>query len=178
MADTKGLATVLQVTSELTDVQRENVQTIISSGEDLLGLINNILDHSRIESGSVTPERIPFSLRQVVEDAVEALAAVGWSKEINLYLTSPFIRDPPSLIGDPFRIKQVLLNLVSNAVKFTRRGKVTINWRWEAIQEDAIKVWVDVEDTGIGIPAQSEYPLVADRANARDGQVVPQLFPD
>lgn len=144
------------MTTDLSDVQLEHVQTIISSGEDLLGLINNILDHSRIESGSVTPERISFSLRHVVEDAVEALAAVGWSKEIDLYLTSSFSADPPGLIGDPFRIKQILLNLVSNAIKFTRKGRVTITWRYEQLREDEVKVWVEVEDTGIGIPAHSE----------------------
>jgi len=156
LAHLQGLTAVMQAGSDLSVVQLEHVQTIMSSGEDLLELINNILDHSRIESGSVTPEQIPFSLRNVIEDAVEALAAVGWNKEVDLYLTSPYHSDPPGLIGDPFRIKQVVLNLLSNAIKFTRKGRVTIAWRSQQVREDEVKIWIDVVDTGIGIPAHSE----------------------
>lgn len=123
----------------------------------MLGLINNILDHSRLESGSVTLETIPFSCRDVVEGALDSVAAVAQKKDLELCLLNAIIEDPPGLIGDPFRIKQILLNLLSNAVKFTHSGRVTVKWRWEALPENKVKVEMDVEDTGIGIPAQSEF---------------------
>jgi signal transduction histidine kinase len=151
----KGLAAVLEAGQGLSSVQREHLRTIISSGEDLLGLINNILDHSRLESGSVTLERIPFSLRDVVEVALDTVAAVAQNKGLELCLISSFENDPPGLRGDPFRIKQVLLNLMSNAVKFTASGSVTVEWRWHEVGEGRIKIVLDVRDTGIGIPAQS-----------------------
>jgi signal transduction histidine kinase len=155
----QGLAAVLEMSHGLSPVQREHLRTIISSGEDLLGLINNILDHSRLESGSVTLERIPFTLRDVVESGLDTVAAVGQKKGLELCLISPFRTDPPGLIGDPFRIKQVLLNLLSNAVKFTSQGSVTVQWTWEAVLEGKIKITLDVKDTGIGIPAHSEFSI-------------------
>jgi signal transduction histidine kinase len=147
---------VLEASTGLSDVQREHLRTIISSGEDLLGLINNILDHSRLESGSVTLESIPFSCRDVVEGALDSVAAVAQKKNLELCLLNPADADPPGLMGDPFRIKQILLNLLSNAVKFTHKGRVTVKWRWETLDEGKVRVEMDVEDTGIGIPAQSE----------------------
>lgn len=88
-------------------VQKEHLRTIISSGEDLLGLINNILDHSRLESHSVTLEHIPFVLRDLVESALDSVAAVAQKKDIEICLISSYKSDPPALKGDPFRIKQV-----------------------------------------------------------------------
>lgn len=147
---------MLEASSGLSDVQREHLRTIISSGEDLLGLINNILDHSRLESGSVTLESIPFTLREVVEGALDSVAAVAQKKNLEICLISAYDTDPPGLIGDPFRIKQILLNLLSNAVKFTAKGRVTVKWRWEEVPDQGVFLELDVEDTGIGIPAQSE----------------------
>ena len=144
----------------MSDVQREHLRTIISSGEDLLGLINNILDHSRLESGSVTLETIPFSLRDVVEGALDSVAAVAQKKDLEVCLINDFDTDPPGLIGDPFRIKQILLNLLSNAVKFTHEGRVTVKWRYKELPEGKVMVEMDVEDTGIGIPAQSESEVL------------------
>ena len=156
-ANVKGLAAVLEASSGLSDVQREHLRTITSSGEDLLGLINNILDHSRLESGSVTLESIPFNLRDVCEGALDSVAAVAQKKGLELALLNPADTDPPGLIGDPFRIKQILLNLLSNAVKFTHTGRVTVKWKWQIVEENKVRVEMDVEDTGIGIPASSEY---------------------
>lgn len=156
----QGLAAVLEAGQGLSPVQREHLRTIISSGEDLLGLINNILDHSRLESGSVTLERIPFSLRDVVEVALDTVAAIAQNKGLELCLISTYQDDPPGLRGDPFRIKQVLLNLISNAVKFTADGSVTVKYRWEDVPEGEVKIVIDVQDTGIGIPAQSERELL------------------
>jgi signal transduction histidine kinase len=121
----------------------------------LLGLINNILDHSRLESHSVTLERIPFNLRQVVEGALDTVAAVAQRKNVEVCLISSYKTDPPGMMGDPFRVKQVVLNLLSNAVKFTPKGRVTVRWRHELALDNKVRVYLDVEDTGIGIPAQS-----------------------
>ena len=112
-----GLSAVLEASPGLSTVQREHLRTIISSGEDLLGLINNVLDFAKLESHSVELERIPFNLRDVCEGALDIIASIAQKKGIEVCLTSPFTRDPPALRGDPFRIKQVLMNLLSNAVK-------------------------------------------------------------
>ncbi|ORY33753.1 hypothetical protein BCR39DRAFT_519071 [Naematelia encephala] len=148
-----GLATVLQASPGLSEVQREHLRTISNSGEDLLGLINNLLDHSRLESGSVTLERIPFTLREVTEGVLDTIAVIAQKKDLEVCLVNSFMTDPPGLLGDPFRVRQVITNLCVNAVKFTSEGRVTVRWRWEKVG-DGIKVYLDVEDTGIGIPTQ------------------------
>ena len=147
---------MLEASSGLSEVQREHLRTIISSGEDLLGLINNILDHSKLESGSVSLESIPFNLREVVEGALDSVAAMAQKKDLEICLISPYDSDPPGMIGDPFRIKQIMLNLLSNAVKFTHKGRVTVHYRWQNVSQGKVRVEMDVEDTGLGIPASSE----------------------
>ena len=154
----QGLAAVLEASPGLSAIQREHLRTIISSGEDLLGLINNILDHSRLESNSVTLERIPFCLRDVVEAALDTVAPTAFNKNLEICLTSPFVDDPPGMLGDSFRIKQVLLNLLSNAVKFTLKGRVVVRWHFELFGDEKIRVVLEVEDTGLGIPAHSRFP--------------------
>ncbi|KAK4686974.1 hypothetical protein P7C73_g3144, partial [Tremellales sp. Uapishka_1] len=148
-----GLASVLEASPGLSAVQREHLRTILSSGEDLLGLINNILDHSRLESRSVVLERIPFSLREVIETALDSLAFVAQGKGLDVGLISPFVTDPPELIGDPFRVKQVLINLLSNAIKFTSTGYVTVRWETSDLPGNRIHIRLFVSDTGLGIPA-------------------------
>jgi signal transduction histidine kinase len=147
---------VLEASTGLSEVQREHLRTIISSGEDLLELMNNILDHSRLESDPITLERVPFNLRDVVEGVLDTVAASAQKKGVEVCLLNLFTSDPPGMIGDPFRIKQVLINLLSNAVKFTPRGSVTVSWRSEPAPDDRISVVLEVEDTGIGIPAKSK----------------------
>ena len=105
---------MLEASPGLSIVQQEHLRTITSSGEDLLGLINNILDHSRLESGSVTLEHIPFSLREVAEGALDTMAAVAQKKDIEICLTNSVGKDPPKLFGDPFRVKQVRRTLTSS----------------------------------------------------------------
>ena len=153
-----GLAAVLEVSPGLSQVQREHLRTIISSGEDLLGLINNILDHSRLESGSVKLEKIPFSMRDVTETALGSIASIAYKKKLEICLITAVTHDPPGLVGDPFRIKQILMNLVSNAVKFTQEGFLTVEYRYETLPDGMMRVVVAVRDTGIGILAESECP--------------------
>ena len=105
---------MLEASSGLSVVQQEHLRTITSSGEDLLGLINNILDHSRLESGSVTLEYIPFSLREVAEGALDSMAAVAQKKDLEICVVASVRKDPPRLCGDPFRIKQVRRFLASS----------------------------------------------------------------
>ena len=177
----QGLTAVVEASSGLSTVQREHLRTIASSGEDLLGLINNILDHSRLESDSVTLENIPFSLRDVTEAALDTIASMAQNKDIEIFLISPITEDPPRLMGDPFRTKQascilshwagirfrlpltvssqVLLNLLSNAVKFTAKGRVTARCNYERLPHDEIRITLQIEDTGIGIPASSKAIL-------------------
>ncbi|WWD17752.1 hypothetical protein CI109_102193 [Kwoniella shandongensis] len=101
-----GLAAVLEESTGLSAVQREHIGTIQSSAHDLLGLINNILDHARLESNSVILERIPFTLREVVEGALDTIAPAAQAKDVEVCLITSFKEDPPGLLGDPFRVKQ------------------------------------------------------------------------
>lgn len=131
----------------LTEVQREHLQTIQSSGEDLLGLINNILDVARLENSSVTLERTPFQIRDVVEAALDTMAASAQKKHLELCLISSFKTDPPGIIGDSFRVKQVLLNLLSNAVKFTSKGTVTVRWEHSVTKNNRVRISLFVKDS-------------------------------
>ncbi|MCS7091137.1 MAG: response regulator [Verrucomicrobiota bacterium] len=138
--------------------QRTYVETIHSSGEALLSLINQILDFSKIEAGKLELEQRPFSLRACVEESLDVLAAKAAEKKLELtYLMDEGI--PESLLGDPNRIRQILVNLLGNAVKFTHVGEVVLNVRLlsdlrEPARPDA-PCWLhfSVRDTGIGIPA-------------------------
>lgn len=172
----QGLATVLRESPGLSEVQREHLQTIQSSGEDLLGLINNILDVARLENSSVSLERTPFSLREVTEAALDTMASTAQKKGLEICLISPFTDDPPGLIGDSFRIKQVLLNLLSNAIKFTSKGKVTVRWSSETRKENKVFISLIVEDT-VRVCLQmrkGETDMTGDRYSlAKDGQAVP-----
>jgi signal transduction histidine kinase len=153
----QGLATVLRESPGLSEVQREHLQTIQSSGEDLLGLINNILDVARLENSSVSLERTPFSLREVTEAALDTMASAAQKKGLEICLISPFTDDPPGLIGDSFRIKQVLLNLLSNAIKFTSKGTVTVRWTSESRSENKVFISLIVEDTVRAVPVVGEW---------------------
>lgn len=167
ITNVQGLAAVLEASQGLTPVQREHLQTINNSGNDLLALISNILDHSKLESNSVLLENIPFSVRDVVEGALDTIAPVAQSKNVELTAVSMFKNELPGLIGDPFRVKQVLLNLMSNAVKFTppsdpatrRISRVTVDRSWDELDDDTIQVTLSVADTGVGILASKLHKL-------------------
>ncbi|KAL7415779.1 hypothetical protein BDY24DRAFT_382205, partial [Mrakia frigida] len=140
-----GLAAVLEDSEGLNSVQRDHLATIRSSGEDLQTLISNVLDYSRLESGSMQKsnlELLSFPLRDGDQ-----------RKNVELVLATPVTLDPPfSLIGDPFRVKQVLLNLLSNAVKFTSTGSVIVSWEFEEANETQTVVRVHVKDSVRPLP--------------------------
>jgi PAS domain S-box-containing protein len=147
-----GMADLLGGTS-LTDEQRESIHIIQGSGEALLQVINDVLDLSRIEAGHVEVETIEFDLRQVVADSLRAFAAQAQRRQ--LAVTSKIApRVPERAVGDPGRLRQVLVNLVGNAVKFTERGTVTVEIERVDDGADGIELHALIRDTGIGIAAE------------------------
>lgn len=138
--------------TDLSDKQREYINAIKLSGDSLIVLINDILDLAKVDAGKMTFERIPFKL----SESISAMLHLFETKlqEKNLQLKKEYEeRIPEVLLGDPVRLHQIILNLVSNATKFTTEGSITVKVKLQ--QEDAEKVTVkfDVSDTGIGIPA-------------------------
>ncbi len=136
---------------ELSKEQREFAETIRSSGDGLLGLLNDILDYSKIESGRLDLESRAFSLRECVESALDMLAGRAAEKGIDL-LSSIDIGVPESISGDETRLRQVLVNLLSNAVKFTAEGEVFLSVALVGRTADDVRLRFSVHDSGIGIP--------------------------
>jgi signal transduction histidine kinase len=135
--------------------QQHYLETARRSAETLLGIINGILDISKIESGKIELEQSPFDLRDVVEDVTETFSDAVSAKGLELACFVP-ARLPTALIGDAARLRQILTNLIGNAVKFTDKGEVGI--RVDAVDVDAASVFLAfaVSDTGIGIPPEKQ----------------------
>ena len=142
--------TGLLMDTNLTSEQREYVETIRASGDALLEIINDILDFSRIEAGRVRLETLEFSPRYVVEEAVELFAEAAANKGIELVLDVE--ADVPEIvIGDPGRLRQVLINIIGNAVKFTDSGEVVVRAKRQESKGPGIGIHFEVSDTGIGL---------------------------
>jgi two-component system sensor histidine kinase/response regulator len=132
--------------------QLEYMQTIQNSADSLLRIVNDILDFSKIESGTLEIEKLDFDLQATVESAVNALACTAHEKGLEFsFLIDPVV--PIHLIGDPGRLRQVLLNLLNNAVKFTARGEVFLSVTLEKKDLSAVCLKFSIKDTGIGIPS-------------------------
>ena len=144
--------------SDLSKEQREFAETIRSSGDSLLGLLNDILDYSKIESGHLDLETRPFDLRDCVESALDVLAGRAAEKNIDL-LSSIDLATPESVVGDDTRLRQVLVNLLSNAVKFTSQGEVFLSVGVAARDGDDVRLRFAVHDSGIGIPDDRMHRL-------------------
>ena len=143
-----GFANLLS-DSRLDEQQRDHVRTIISSGDSLLAISNDILDFSKLDAGKVDLERRPVAVRHVIEDVLDLLAASAHTKGLELlYWMAPEV--PEGIIGDETRLRQILLNLGGNAVKFTETGSIEIAVEREA---DSDRITFHVRDTGAGIPA-------------------------
>ncbi|MBA1274483.1 response regulator [Pseudomonas azotifigens] len=139
--------------SDLTPRQHDYLSTIEKSADSLLGIINEILDFSKIEAGKLVLETIPFNLRDLIEDTLTILAPAAHAKQLEL--VSLIYRDTPlSLVGDPLRLKQVLTNLVSNAIKFTYEGTIVVRAMVEDENSDRAQLRISVQDTGIGLTDQ------------------------
>ncbi len=144
-----GFTNLLQK-SELGPRQQDYLGTISQSADSLLGIINEILDFSKIEAGKLVLESIPFNLRDLLQDTLTLLAPAAHAKDLELL--SLIYRDTPlSLVGDPMRIKQVLSNLASNAIKFTQKGTITARAMLEDESEDRVQLRISVQDTGVGL---------------------------
>jgi PAS domain S-box-containing protein len=139
--------------SRLPENEREFIATIRTSGEVLLALINDILDFSKIESGQLDLERIPVRLRECVESALDLVAGQAAEKQLDLlYWIDPDV--PPAILGDPTRLRQTLVNLLANAIKFTGSGEVFLKLTRRPDPEGGARLHVAVRDSGIGIPAE------------------------
>jgi PAS domain S-box-containing protein len=148
----------LTLNSELTAVQREYLQTIEMSAHSLLALINDILDFSKIEAGRLELSPTEMTLTDTVYGPVHTLAAQAHAKGLELACrVAPEI--PDNLIGDPERIRQILLNLIGNAIKFTAQGEVFIQVDMETRDEVGIYLHFSVSDTGIGIPFEKQKSI-------------------
>ncbi|HEY1950297.1 MAG TPA: MHYT domain-containing protein [Bryobacteraceae bacterium] len=163
--------TALTLDTPLNSEQRCYVEAIRSSGQALLGVINDVLDFSKIEAGKLELDQADFDLQTVVEEAAELVAPAAAAKNIRLsFAIDPFA--PFDLLGDQGRLRQILLNLLSNAVKFTEHGSVTLSVTQEALQDKTRALRFAVKDTGIGIRPSQQKNLFqaftqADRSTTR-----------
>ncbi len=146
-----GMLNLLSKT-RLDSSQKDCVGTAVSSGKNLLNLINDILDFSKIEAGRMEFESINFSLLSLVEDTCSALATQAHGKDIEL-ITDLDFTIPVMVNGDPTRARQVLTNLIGNAIKFTSHGEIIVRTRLESDQDRTVVF--EVQDSGVGIPEAS-----------------------
>ena len=161
--------TELLLDTDLSSEQRDYLETIKASADALLDLINDILDLSKIEAGRMELEKIDFVLQDAVENAL-ATAAIN-AAEKGLELQSQVAPDiPPVLVGDPGRLRQVLINLVGNAIKFTERGEISVRCKLQSRDSDGLFLEFAVCDTGIGI-AQDKLSLVFESFRQVDGSI-------
>ena len=143
--------TELLLGTALSPVQRKYAETVRRSGRSLLKLIGDILDFSKVEAGELVIDAIPFDMQVACEDVVELLTPRAEEKGLALILRYP-ADAPKRIVGDPGRIRQILTNLVANAVKFTQGGYVLVNIECRRAQENRVVLRTSVEDTGIGAP--------------------------
>jgi len=143
--------TELVLESRLDDEQRDYLQTVLESSNSLLALLNDVLDFSKIESGRADLEETEFNLRQCVEESIRSFLYRAKQKTLGLsFEVSP--DTPEWFVGDPLRLRQILVNLVSNAIKFTDRGSILVRVQTVSTIEDTAVLRFEVSDTGIGIP--------------------------
>ncbi|MBV1907648.1 MAG: response regulator [Pseudomonadales bacterium] len=145
-----GMAEMLK-TANLNHEEMNDLLTLQSSSESLLSVVNNILDVSKMEAGQMTLEIIPFDLHDMVNSTVSIVRSEADKKSLELRVVQDS-KGPKFVVGDPQRIRQVLLNLVNNAVKFTESGSITISTELCCDSEGSCQCKFDVDDTGMGLP--------------------------
>jgi signal transduction histidine kinase/CheY-like chemotaxis protein len=153
-----GMASLV-LDTRLSPLQREYIETIVSAGDSLLAVINDILDFSKIEAGKLELDRVHFSLRELVEEAVDIVLVLARAKNLEL---NAFVDDagPGRMVGDPIRLRQILLNFLSNAVKFTDRGHIQVRVSSERVPPDGTALlYLSVSDTGMGMSAAARSRL-------------------
>ena len=150
--------TELTLDTELNREQREYLGMVKTSAHSLLGVINDILDFSKIEAGKLEMESLSFSLRDAVGAMLKPLGVRAGAKDLELLADIP-ADVPDHLIGDPMRLRQILLNLTDNAIKFTERGEVIVKAVTESAADGETELHFSVCDTGIGIPAEKQSAI-------------------
>jgi signal transduction histidine kinase/CheY-like chemotaxis protein/HPt (histidine-containing phosphotransfer) domain-containing protein len=155
--------------STLTSDQREHIETAQRCAYALLGLLNDILDLSKIEAGKMLLEHIPFDVRVILEDVVKSHAVKAAQKRIALRLESD-PDGPTAVLGDPLRLRQIISNLVSNALKFTEQGWVNVRHSARTLPSGRIEVSIAVSDTGTGIP-KSKQAVIFEKFTQADSSV-------
>ncbi|MBT3788080.1 MAG: response regulator [Alphaproteobacteria bacterium] len=154
-----GMARLLLETP-LVPKQREFAQSIVDSGEALLVILNDLLDISKLESGNLEIETVPFAPRKLIDDTIKIMASTAREKGLELAVDiSPDI--PDTLLGDVNRLRQILFNLLNNAIKFTASGSVSVSAKCTRQGDDAIQFELAVTDTGIGISQDQGEKLFA-----------------
>jgi len=149
-----GMTDLLRET-DLSSEQEEFTRTLHSNGEGLLALVGDLLDSAKLEVGQMQIENSPFDLREAVEGVAEVLSVRAGAKELDLVLSiDP--RTPRKVIGDSHRLRQVLMNLVGNAIKFTDRGEVTVLLEVTDVGSGEVDLSLNVRDTGIGIAEEDQ----------------------
>ena len=154
-----GMAELL-AEGELNAEQRRYIEILCNNGNALLDLINSILDLAKVESGRLTLEHVGFDLGEVVEKAAQTLAFRAHAKRLEL-IVSIASDVPLAILGDPLRLRQVLINLIGNAIKFTEHGEVVISVERDSAPGEPLRLKFNVRDTGIGIE-QDKLPALFD----------------
>lgn len=148
-----GLAEQLTITP-LSSRQSQIATTILTSARTLLNILNDILDLAKVEAGKLTLEAVPFDLAELVEETVDLLAPPAQQKNLDLIVCAAPELDQ-RVLGDPLRVRQLLMNLLGNAIKFTSKGQIEVLARVREKSPDAVELELIVRDTGIGMSAES-----------------------
>jgi PAS domain S-box-containing protein len=167
-----GLTELTITTTDLTAEQREYLEMAKKSSLSLLSLLNDILDFSKIEAGKLRVEPVTFNLRECLSDSLKPLLFCAREKELRLdWQVAPEV--PEVVAGDEFRLRQICLNLVDNAIKFTEAGEVTVRVDLESREVDQVLLHFVVRDTGIGI-AKEKHQLIFEAFTQGDGSATRQ----
>ncbi len=159
--------TELALGTHLDDEQKEYMMAVKTSADLLLTIINDILDFSKIEAGKLDIESIQFDLRDAMDDTLQTLGFKAYEKELDLIChVHPDV--PEILVGDPGRVRQIIINLVNNAIKFTHEGEVLVKVDVEEIKSSKVKLHFSVTDTGIGVPEEKQK-LIFEAFTQADG---------
>src|SRR5947199_3207406 len=149
-----GMADLLRDTA-LSREQADMLQTLRGSSRVMLGLVEDVLDFSKIEAGKVALEKADFDLHALLNSTCRILAAQAAAKGVE-FLVSLMPEVPPAVRGDPHYLRQILINLAGNAVKFTERGSVTVHVSAHGEVGDKVRLKFSIRDTGIGIPPETQ----------------------
>jgi len=159
--------TELALETDLTPEQKDYLEIVKTSADSLLNIINDILDFSKIEAGKLELESIPFSLRESIGKTMKTLAVRAHLKKLELaFYVDPSV--PDRLVGDPTRVRQILVNLIGNAIKFTEEGEVVLRVELRHAVDGKVRLHCSVADTGIGIP-KDKLPIIFDAFSQADG---------